>query len=215
MTIYAAVCPVHPGCRPHPPMQALTEFAPLVAFFVAYMLGGLYVATAVLMAAMVALLALDWLRLRRIPPMHSLSAVLVLVFGGATLVLHNPLFIQWKPTVFFWLVSLAFLGSAWIGERTLTERLLGAALAEAFGERLRVSAALWRRLNLLWVLFYGLLGALNIVVLEYLSERAWAALKLVDVVLMLIFIAAQLTWLAARAASAGTTAVGSGDGQGE
>jgi intracellular septation protein len=196
-------------------MQALTEFAPLVAFFAAYMLGGLYVATGVLMAAMLALLALDWLRLKRIPPMHSLSAVLVLIFGGATLVLHNPLFIQWKPTVFFWLVSLAFLGSAWIGERTLTERLLGSALAEAFGERLRLSATMWRRLNLLWVLFYALLGALNVVVLEYLSERAWAALKLVDVLLMLIFVAAQIMWLAARASPAGRTAVGSGDGHGE
>jgi intracellular septation protein len=196
-------------------MQALTEFAPLVAFFVAYLLGGLYVATAVLMGAMLALLALDWLRLKRIPPMHSVSAVLVLIFGSATLVLHNPLFIQWKPTVFFWLVSLAFLGSAWIGERTLAERLLGATLAEAFGERLRMGAALWRRLNLLWVVFYALLGALNVVVLEYLSERAWALLKLVDVVLMLIFVAAQVMWLAARATPAGTTAVGSGDGPGE
>ena len=196
-------------------MQALTEFAPLVAFFVAYVLGGLYVATAVLMAAMLALLALDWLRLKRIPPMHSVSAVLVLIFGSATLVLHNPLFIQWKPTVFFWLVSLAFLGSAWIGERTLAERLLGATLAEAFGERLRMSGALWRRLNLLWVVFYALLGALNVVVLEYLSERAWAVLKLVDVVLMLIFVAAQVMWLAARAAPAGTTPVRSGDGHGE
>ena len=196
-------------------MQALTEFAPLVAFFVAYMLGGLYVATAVLMGAMLALLAWDWLRLKRIPPMHSLSAVLVLIFGAATLALHNPLFIQWKPTVFFWLVSLAFLGSAWIGERTLAERLLAATLAEAFGERLRLSAALWQRLNLLWVVFYALLGALNVVVLEYLSERAWAALKLVDVVLMVIFVAAQVMWLAARASPAGTTAVGSGDGHGE
>jgi intracellular septation protein len=196
-------------------MQSLTEFAPLVAFFVAYMLGGLYVATAVLMAAMLALVAWDWLRLRRVPPMHSLSAALVLIFGSATLALHNPLFIQWKPTVFFWLVSLAFLGSAWIGERTLTERLLRTALAEAFGERLRLSAPLWRRLNLLWVVFYALLGALNVVVLEYLSERAWAALKLVDVVLMLIFVAAQVMWLAARAQPAGTTAVGSGDGRGE
>jgi intracellular septation protein len=196
-------------------MQALTEFAPLVAFFVAYMLGGLYTATAVLMAAMLALVGVDWLRLKRVPPMHSISTVLVLIFGGATLALHNPLFIQWKPTVFFWLVSLAFLGSAWIGERTLAERLLGTTLAEAFGERLRLSATLWRRLNLLWVVFYALLGALNIVVLEYLSERAWAALKLVDVVLMLIFVAAQVAWLAARAQPAATTAVGSSDGRSE
>lgn len=196
-------------------MQALTEFAPLVAFFVAYLLRGLYAATAVLMAAMLALLALDWLRLRRIPPMHSLSAVLVLIFGGATLALHNPLFVQWKPTVFFWLVSLAFIGSFWIGARTLTERLLGGPLAEAFGERLRVSPSLWRRLNLLWAVFYALLGGLNIVVLRYLSERAWVALKLVDFVLMVLFLLVQVLWLAARAAPAGEQAIESGDGRAE
>ncbi len=118
-------------------MQALIEFAPLVAFVVAYYLRGLYVATAVLMVAMLPMLAFDWLRQRRIPPMHALSTALVLVFGTATLVLHDRQFIQWKPTVFFWLASLAFLGSAWIGKRTLTERLLGAA----FGDRLRCRSA--------------------------------------------------------------------------
>ncbi len=194
-------------------MQALTEFAPLAAFVVAYYLRGLYAATAVLMGAMLMLLAADWLRLRRIPPMHALSTVLVLIFGGATLALHDRAFIQWKPTVFFWLVSLAFIGSFWIGARTLAERLLGATLAEAFGERLRVSAALWRRLNLLWAAFYALLGALNIVVLRYLSERAWVALKLVDFVLMVLFLLVQVLWLAARAAPPGEQAVESGDGR--
>ncbi len=193
-------------------MQALTEFAPLAAFIVAYYLRGLYAATAVLMGAMLVLLAVDWLRLKRIPPMHALSSVLVLIFGGATLALHDRVFIQWKPTVFFWLVSLAFIGSFWIGARTLAERLLGATLAEAFGERLRVSAALWRRLNLLWALFYALLGALNIVVLRYLSERAWVALKLVDFVLMVLFLLVQVLWLAARAAPAAERAVEGGDG---
>jgi intracellular septation protein len=196
-------------------MQALTEFAPLAAFVVAYYLRGLYAATAVLMGAMLVLLAVDWLRLRRIPPMHTLSTVLVLIFGGATLALHDRVFIQWKPTVFFWLASLAFIASFWIGERTLTERLLGGALAEAFGERLRVSASLWRRLNLLWAVFYGLLGALNIVVLRYLSERAWVALKLVDFVLMVLFLLAQVLWLSARAAPAGQQALESGDGPGK
>lgn len=195
-------------------MQALTEFAPLIAFVAAYFMGGLYVATTVLMVAMVALLAVDWLRLRRIPPLHALSAVLVLIFGAATLVLHDRVFIQWKPTVFFWLASLAFLASLWIGERTLTERLLGGALREAFGERLRVSAATWRRLTLLWALFYFLLGALNVAVLLYLSERAWFVLKLVDVALMLVFILAQLLWLAARAVDPAPQALPGGDGRG-
>src|SRR5256885_15928423 len=89
------------------PMQALTGLAPLVAFFVTYRLRGLYVATAVLMAAMVALLALDWLRRRRIPRLHALSAALVPILGPATLLLHNRLFIQWKPTVLFWEIGRA------------------------------------------------------------------------------------------------------------
>ncbi len=175
-------------------MQALTEFAPLLAFAAAYYLRGLYVATAVLMAAMLLLLGVDWLRNRRIPKMHALSTVLVLIFGAATLLLHNKLFIQWKPTVFFWLASLAFLGSFWIGERTLTERLLGAAM----GDKLRVSAARWRTLNWWWVAFFAFLGALNVVVLIYASEALWVALKFVDSVLMVAFVIAQVLWLSAR-----------------
>ncbi|HEY8051786.1 MAG TPA: inner membrane-spanning protein YciB [Steroidobacteraceae bacterium] len=175
-------------------MQALAEFAPLLAFAIAYYLRGLYTATAVLMVAMLILVAVDWLRLKRVPPMHGLSAVLVVVFGSATLLLHNKQFIQWKPTVFFWLASAAFLGSFWIGKRTLTERLLGPTL----GAHLRVTPALWRTLNSWWVVFYALLGALNLVVVYYASERVWVALKFVDIVLMLVFVVAQVLWLTAR-----------------
>jgi len=179
-------------------MQALSELAPLLAFVVAYFLGGLYVATAVLMAAMLLVIALDWLRLKRIPPMHALSTVLVLVFGGATLLLHDKTFIQWKPTVFFWLASIAFVASFWIGERTLAERMLASALQESLGQRLQVSPAQWRLVNFAWVLFAFLLGALNLVVVLYLSERVWVALKPVDAVLMALFMVAQVLWLATR-----------------
>jgi intracellular septation protein len=183
-------------------MQTLIEFAPLLAFVLAWYLGGLYLATAVLMVAMLLLVAVDWLRLRRVPPMHALSTVLVLIFGGATLLLHDKLFIQWKPTVFFWLTGLAFLGSFWIGERTLAERLLGAALHEALGERVRVSGVEWRWLNLAWTLFSALLGALNLVVVRYASERVWVALKPVDFVLVAAFVIAQVLWLGTRQAHA-------------
>ncbi|MGH8132609.1 MAG: inner membrane-spanning protein YciB [Steroidobacteraceae bacterium] len=184
-------------------MQALTEFAPLVAFIVAYYLRGLYLATAVLMAAMLPMLALDWLRQRRIPPMHALSAVLVLIFGTATLLLHDRHFIQWKPTVFFWIASVAFLASTWIGKRTLTERLLGSA----FGERLQLPAARWRRLNAWWVGFYALLGGLNLAVAHYASERAWVNFKVFGLSLLtLAFVALQLMWLTARTVPAGPPA---------
>ena len=177
-------------------MQALLEFAPLLAFIIAYYLGGLYTATAVLMAAMVALLAADYLLQRRIPPMHVLSAVLVWVLGGATLLFHDKHFIQVKPTALFWLAGVAFLASYWIGERTLTERLLSTALQD----QVHVPKSVWRRLNALWVLFYGLLGGLNLLLAYYASERVWVNFKVFGLTtLTLVFVGLQVIWLTRRA----------------
>jgi intracellular septation protein len=178
-------------------MQALLEFSPLVVFLIAYYARGIYAATAALMVAMAALLIVDYVRGRRVPPMHALSAVLVFAFGTATLLLHNQRFIQWKPTVFFWLASLAFLGSFWIGDRPLAQRLLSAALP---GEQ-RIEAALWRRLNWLWIVFYGVLGALNLVVAFNASERTWVYFKVFGLTLAtFLFIGVQIAWLARRVA---------------
>src|SRR5690606_23657730 len=155
-------------------MDSILALAPLVAFLVAYYTADLYTATAVLMVAMALLLVADWLRKRRIPPMHAVRAVRVFAFGAATLALHDQRFIQWKPTVFFWLVAVAFLGSHWIGERTLVQRFFGALTTSS---DVRVSSATWRRLNWLWVVFYTLLGAVNLVVAYNASERTWVNFK--------------------------------------
>lgn len=177
-------------------MQVLIGLAPFVAFFVTYTWRGLYAATAVLMAAMVALLVLEWLRQRRIPPLHALSALLVLVLGAATLLLHNRRFIQWKPTILFWLVAIAFVASAWFAKRNFTERLL----APALDGRQQVSARQWRFLNGTSAAFYALLGALNLAVAYGASERAWVYFKMFGLALLTFaFVALQLVWLSARA----------------
>ncbi len=177
-------------------MQALAEFAPVVAFFVTYSLRGLYAATGVLMVAMLALLAFDWLRLRRIPPLHALSALLVLVLGSATVLLHNRLFIQWKPTLLFWLLSVAFVASFWIGERTLTQRFLEPALAG----HTAVSPGQWRRMNAWSALFYVVLGGLNLAVAYGASERTWVYFKLFGLALLTFaFLALQVLWLSRAA----------------
>jgi intracellular septation protein len=176
-------------------MQSLLELAPLVAFFVAYSLGGIYVATAVLMGAMALLLLIDYVRTRKIPAMHGISAVLVFLFGAATLILHNQRFIQWKPTVFFWLLSVALLGSMWIGKQPLVQRLLGKALEG----QVQVSDGTWRRLNLLWVVFYAILGAANLAVAFNTSEATWVKFKVIGLTAVtLVFTAAQIAWLFRR-----------------
>lgn len=181
-------------------MQALLEIAPVAAFFAAYYIAGsIYIATAVLMAAMVLLLAVDLVRERRIPSMHALSAVLVLIFGAATLILHNERFIQWKPTVFYWLAAVAFLGSYWVGKQTLAQRLMGAAIPAT-----DVPQRAWYRANAAWVVFDVLLGALNLLVAFNASERTWVHFKVIGLTtLTFVFAAGQALWLTRQGVSTG------------
>jgi intracellular septation protein len=173
-------------------MLSVLEFAPVVVFGVTYYIHGIYAATAALMISMAVLLIVDFAWQKRIPTMHGVSALLVFAFGAATLILHNQRFIEWKPTVLFWLISLAFLGSFWIGKRTLTEQLLGAAL----GEPVVIAPRQWRRLNALSVVFYALLGGLNLLVAFNASERTWVNFKLFGLTAAtVIFAALQLAWL--------------------
>ncbi|HXL97186.1 MAG TPA: inner membrane-spanning protein YciB [Steroidobacteraceae bacterium] len=176
-------------------MQALFDLAPLAAFFLAYKLGGIYVATVVLMIAMVALLLTDRLRLQRIPPMHLLSAVLVLLLGSATLILRDPRFLKWKPTIFLWLVGLASFASPWIGRTPLAQRLLAPMVSGSE----TVSRATWLKLNWLWVAFFALLGGLNLWVATRASENAWVNFKVIGIsAAFALFAIAQALWLAAR-----------------
>lgn len=155
-------------------MQTLIEFAPWIIFFLVYKFaGGLYPATAVLMVCMALLLLYDWLTTRKVPQMHLVLAILIWVFGAATLILHDARFLQWKASVFYWIAGLVFAGSVWIGKQTLLERLLGKALPE--GHTLPASS--WRNASLLMGVFYVLLGFANIWIALNRSEETWVTFK--------------------------------------
>lgn len=188
-------------------MQTLIELAPLIVFFAVYKLGGgIYPATAALMGAMLLLLAYDWLRTRKVPQMHLISALLVWVFGAATLLLHDVRFIQWKATIFYWLVALALAGTVWIGRKTLLERLLGANLPEGTA----VSAPTWRTLSLVSAAFYAALGAANLWIAYNLSESQWVTFKTWFVIpLIFVFTAGVIFWIM-RGHSPDTAAPGDG-----
>ena len=125
-------------------MQALFDLLPAVVFFVAYRFFGIYTATAAIMATMAAQLAYHWLRHRKVPKMFLATAVVVWVFGAITLILRNPVFIQWKPSIVSWFFALAFLGSHLVGQKkTLIER--------AMADSLPVEPALCRQLSAMWI----------------------------------------------------------------
>ena len=174
-------------------MQTVIEFAPWIVFGLVYKFGGgLYPATGALMIAMALLVTYDWLRERRIPQMHLLLAVLVWVFGTATLLLHDVRFLQWKASVFYWIAGLVFAGSAFIGRQSLLERLLASGLPEGFS----VPASSWRNSSLLMGAFYVLLGFVNIWVALNRSESDWVLFKVwIAPPVAIVFTLAIVLWV--------------------
>ena len=178
-------------------MQLLFDFLPVIAFFVAYKLSDIFVATLVIIVATVLQVSVHWVRTRRVNPMHLVSAGLVLVFGGLTLLIRDATFIMWKPTIVNWLFALAFLMSQWqwFGGKPLVQRLLSSADAE-----LGLREDQWRRLNGLWVAFFAVMGAVNLAVFHYFDENTWVNFKMFGMLgLTLAFIVAQGFWIAAQA----------------
>ena len=176
-------------------MQMLLEFLPVVAFLVAYkFFGGIYVATKVIMVGMPLSLAILWLRTRRLPTMFAISTALVLAAGTATLVLRDPRFIQWKPTIFLWLAALAFLVSAFVGRQPLAQRMM----QQVVGDN-AMSRGEWLKLNTAWVIYGVLAGTANLLVAFYASENTWVNFKLFGLMgLMFVFFLGQFYWLHAR-----------------
>lgn len=172
-------------------MQLLFDFFPVIAFFVAYKLADIYVATAVIIVAVILQTTVQWVRHRKVSSMSLISGVLVLIFGGLTLLIHDKAFIQWKVTIVNWLFAAAFIGSMLVGERTLIERLLG--------ESVELDRSLWRRLNAAWAVFFIVLGTVNLYVAYNFSENIWVNFKLFGVLgLTLVFALAQGLWLASK-----------------
>ncbi|MTW20995.1 inner membrane-spanning protein YciB [Allochromatium palmeri] len=137
-------------------MKLLIDFLPILLFFIAYKFAGIYWATAVAIGASALQVAWLWARQRRVETMPLATLGLLIVFGGLTIALHDPIFVMWKPTLVNWLFAAAFIGSHWIGERTLIERLMGQAI--------ELPKPIWTRLNALWSLFFVFLGLANLFV---------------------------------------------------
>jgi intracellular septation protein len=165
-------------------MAVLKDFLPVVIFFIVYKSTDIYMATAVLIATVALQVAYQWFRHGHVPPVQLLTLVLLLVFGGATLLFRDPLFIQWKPTVLQWVMAGAFFASHFIGDKVLIQRLIG--------KQMKMPKLIWSRLNLAWVAFFILSGALNIYVAKNYDENTWVNFKMFGLMgLMLIFIVAQ------------------------
>ena len=149
-------------------LAPLTDYGPLAVFFAAYLLADLMTATAALMAATLAALALSYAVARRIPVMAVVTAAIVGVFGGLTLALQDDTFIKMKPTI----VQLIFAAILFAGLA-----LRRSPLKAVLGKALELDDAGWRSLSLRYALFFAAMAALNEAVWRTQSESFWVSFK--------------------------------------
>ncbi|MGA8864040.1 MAG: septation protein A [Gallionella sp.] len=169
-------------------MKLLFDLIPVLLFFIAYKVWGIYIATAVAIAATV--LQIIWTKYRhgKVDTMLWVTFAIVAILGGATLLLHNENFIKLKPTALYWIFSAILLFSNLLFHKNLMRAMLH--------EKIALPVHAWNRLNLIWSIFFAALGFINLYVAYSFSTDTWVNFKLFGFTgLMLVFILAQGAWL--------------------
>jgi len=149
-------------------MQLLADFFPLILFFIAFKWQGIFFATSVAIVASIAQIAfLRWKR-GRVAVVNWLSLAIIVVFGGATLLLHDDTYIKWKPTVLYGLFGLILaVGKLAFGRNLLAHLMKGITLSEA----------VWSRLTWSWVAFFAFMGTANWYVAFHYPTDTWVNFK--------------------------------------
>jgi len=195
-------------------MKFLFDFFPVLLFFLVYKFFGnmppemfhvvnqipyininanepkdaIYLATLVLIFATIIQNLLHYIVYARFEKMHVVSLVILIVFGSLTLAFKNPDFIMWKVTIFNWIFALVFLGSQFIGDKTLVERMMGNVIS--------APKAVWLRVNWAWIIFFFAIGLINLYIAYNFSEEFWVNFKLFGVLgLTFIFMIGQIIYL--------------------
>lgn len=169
-------------------IKFLFDYFPIICFFIAYKLYGIYVATVVTIIASAVQLCVYWLAHRSLEKQHVITFAAITLLGGATLIFHNPIFIKWKPSIIYWVFSIILCGSHFIGKKTIAERLMG--------EKIVMPNKKWITINACWALFFFIMGFLNIYVVYHYSTDIWVNFKLFGTLgLTFLFVILQMIYM--------------------
>ena len=169
-------------------MKLLLDFFPIILFFVAFKVSGIYVATAVAIVATIG--QIGWLRYKtgKVEPMQWVSLGVIVLFGGATIVAHNDTFIKWKPTVLYWLMAATLAAGQLIFRKNLLKSLMGS--------QMQLPEPAWRVTNWSWIVFFAVMGVLNLWVAFNFDTDTWVNFKLFGGLgLMAVFVVSQALYL--------------------
>ena len=169
-------------------MKQLLEFFPILLFFIAYKAYDIYIATAVVIGATIIQVVIAWFKYRKVETMQWITLGLVIVFGGATIILHDEQYLKWKFSIIEWLFGLAFLSSHFIGQKTFIERMMGSNLT--------LPANIWQRLNFSWASFFISVGFINVYVMYNYNTDDWVTFKtFIAPALMVVFMVVQMSFI--------------------
>ena len=148
----------------------------------------MFLATLVIIIATVLQNIIHFYVYRRLEKMHIISLALLLVLGGATIIMKDAKLLVWKVTVINWLFAAVFLASQFIGKKSVIQRLMGQAF--------EATQAIWTKLNLSWVLFFFIIGAVNLYVYYQFGEQNWVNFKFYGLMgSTFVFVIAQTFYL--------------------
>lgn len=192
-------------------MKLILDFLPIVVFFLVYKFAPqlvpmlepmlsteqyssvaamqpIILATAVLIPATILQILYARVSTGKVETMHLVTLALVVVMGGATVILQDKTFIQWKPTVVNWLFAAGFFGTWMITGKTVLERMMG--------QNLMLPANVWVQLNHAWTAYFVVSGVANLLVAYNFSEEIWVNFKLFGLLgLTVLFVLAQSVFL--------------------
>jgi intracellular septation protein len=169
-------------------MKFLFDLFPVILFFIVFKWYGIYAATS---CAIIATLAqIVWVKIRhgKLDAMLIASGVIIVVFGGATLLLHDEIFIKWKPSVLYWFFAIVLYATEVFWRKNIIRNLMQ--------EQITMPDKVWRMLNFAWAAFFTLLGVLNLYVATHYDTATWVNFKLLGTTgLMFVFVVAQSLYL--------------------
>ncbi|MDD2932439.1 MAG: septation protein A [Methylotenera sp.] len=169
-------------------MKFLFDLFPVILFFVAFKFFGIFTATAVAIVATIAQIIYVKLRHGVVEKMLLISGVIITVFGGATLLLKDPTFIQWKPSILYWLFAAGLLGAQLMFNKNPMRSMMG--------KQIQLPDAVWSKLNIAWAMLFVALGFLNLYVAFNYSQDTWVNFKLFGITgIMFVFIIVQTLFI--------------------
>lgn len=170
-------------------MKFLFDIFPVILFFAAFKFFGIYTATAVAIVATVLQIGWVWFKHRKIDNMQWISLALIVVFGGATLLLRDETFIKWKPTVLYWLFAVVLLVSELVFHKNLIKSMMD--------KQVSAPDTVWKKLLFGWMGFFAVMGVINLYVAYSYSTDTWVSFKLFGGIgLMIVFVIGQAVLLA-------------------